>query len=232
MGTENAGDRNMKTSVIVALLFAGAALSGCVGEARIAMPSDLGARSERLVIDGMGGWQHGAFTVGTSSGRFTRTSERLSGLGFAEDRGGGRFVLKGPEAGGTIAGSCAFDQSSAEIGPVEVSIDRLLYRCTFERDGAPVGDLVLEPAGLSGQGRQGRLRFAGRELQLRSIHQFEGGKLPSGSPLGYRFEHGGRAIGAVDLNGGDKVLFAPREPDLRGAALAGALALSIFWDPA
>ena len=51
-------------------------------------------------------------------------------------------------------------------------------------------------------------------------------------PLGYRFVESGREVGAADLNGVTKTVFAPRAGGTREAVFAGSLALSILWDPA
>ncbi len=59
-----------------------------------------------------------------------------------------------------------------------------------------------------------------------------GDRVPAGTPLGYAFHLDGRQIGAVDLNGTDKTIYAPRAGPEREAVLAAGLALSIFWDPA
>jgi len=59
-----------------------------------------------------------------------------------------------------------------------------------------------------------------------------GGSLPNGTPLGYSFDVAGRQVGAVDLNGRNKTIYAPRQPGPeRDAVLMAALALSVFWDP-
>ena len=59
-----------------------------------------------------------------------------------------------------------------------------------------------------------------------------GGGLPTGMPLGYAFDVGGRQIGAVDLNGTNKTIYAPSRPGPeRDAVLMASLALSVFWDP-
>lgn len=75
------------------------------------------------------------------------------------------------------------------------------------------------------------LLFDRQLIGIRSIHRFEGGKVPAATPLGYAFSVDGREIGAIDLNGPDKTVFVPRDPRLREAVLAASLALSIFWDP-
>ena len=50
-------------------------------------------------------------------------------------------------------------------------------------------------------------------------------------PLGYAFEANGRQVGAVDLNGTKKTIYAPPSGPERELVIAASLALSILWDP-
>jgi hypothetical protein len=109
----------------------------------------------------------------------------------------------------------------------------------FHRNGRPMAaELVLadpKPALGTLHGRAerfGRLYIEGREIAIRSIHRDERGGLATPTALGYMFEAGGREVGAIDMNGPDKTLYVPRDPQLREAVIAAGLALSIFWDPA
>jgi hypothetical protein len=70
------------------------------------------------------------------------------------------------------------------------------------------------------------------KVGIRPIHHAASGGLPTGMPLGYAFEIAGRQVGAVDLNGTGKTIYAPRQPGPeRDAVLMASLALSVFWDP-
>jgi len=218
---------------------AATALTGCVREARIAMPADVQARTERIELTGMGGWERGGFRLGASEGRFTRRSLQTSRDGFLfHNLGGGSFDIAGPELGGEVSATCGFHESEFDAGAVTVSGDRLAYGCEFERDRVRVpGGLLLAEVPtsrsvLAGRTRTGELQVGDVRLGIRAIHDTPGGRIPSGTPLGYAFDIDGRQVGAVDLNGTDKTIYAPRAagPE-REAVLMASLALSIFWDP-
>lgn len=209
-------------------------LSGCVREGRIALPAELAAATDRYQISGMGLGRRGDFTLAGSEGRFTRGADRLELLGalLAANSGAGTFRHGGLE------GACRYREREVNVGSVSVRARPFAYHCYFGRDGLPAGELVLEEergttgAKLSKRGRHGFMTFDGVRYEVRSIHRDEGGGLSTATPLGYRFETDGRAVGAVDLNGPNKTVFAPRGGPVREAVFAGSLALSVLWDPA
>ena len=215
---------------------AAAALGGCVREARIAMPSGLAAETDRIEMAGLGYGERGDFRLGASRGDFRRAAVS-HGDGFhVWNRGGGRFAVSGPEVNGALAGDCRYAENLVEIGGFEVTEGRFEYHCRFDRAGTPVeGRLVLAEiarrAGrpLSGATRGGFLDYDGRTLGITAIHDMEGGRIPTGTPLGYAFHLDGRQIGAIDLNGGSKTIYAPRSGPDREAVLAAAMALAILW---
>jgi hypothetical protein len=216
-----------------------AALAGCVREARIATPSGLVAASEQIELE-MGNGERGRLRLGASEGRFTRQAiEESRDWGFETLRyGGGTFDVSGPEVGGGLAGTCGYDESERNLGSLAVADLRFAYRCRFARDGAPIeAGLILEEIPtrpgrlLSARTRTGEVHIDDMVVTIRAVHEMEGGGLPTGTPLGYAFDVDGRAIGAVDLNGSDKTIFAPRSGPERQAVLAASLALSILWDP-
>jgi hypothetical protein len=219
-------------------LLACAALSGCA-PARIALPSDVTANMEKLELTGMGGWQDGHFRLGASEGRFSRRATTTAILNtFVRNAGSGSFEISGPELGGSAGGRCGFEEREIDAGVAVLPNDRLTYRCVFHRDGRPVqGGLMLAevPHGsglLAGHTRVGELRLDQFVVNIRPIHHMRGGSLPNGTPLGYSFDVAGRQVGAVDLNGRNKTIYAPRQPGPeRDAVLMAALALSVFWDP-
>ena len=228
----------MRKFVVPALI--GAALLGaCVHEARIAMPADVAAQTERIELTGMGGWERGRFRLGASEGRFTRSASqaRVDQL-LVQNVGGGSFDASGPDFGGALSARCGYHEAEIEAGAIAVPAARLAYGCEFDRDGRHLqGGLLLREVPtsrgvLAGRTRAGELQVGDLTIGIRAIHQMEGGRLPSGTPLGYAFDIGGRQIGAVDLNGTDKTIYAPRAPGPeREAVLMASLALSIFWDP-
>jgi len=222
---------------VAGLMMLPLATSACVRDAQIAVPATLAASTEQIVLAGMGGSDRGSFRLGASEGHFTRAADRYGDDFATFNSGGGTFSVTGPETG-AISAECAFDQSDAEIGIATLPVERFLYRCRFQEGGRPIdASLVLEEAPrsprrlLSQVSRAGTLHFGGRIYGIRAIHEFQGGSLLSGTPLGYSFDTDGRAIGAVDLNGLDKTIYTPRGGAERQAVLIGSLALSILWDP-
>ena len=212
-------------------------LAGCIREAEIAMPSDLRSSLERIEVAGMGGGERGDFHLGSSEGRFTRRSIQTRAFDFyVRNFGGGTFAVTGAEFGGRLSGNCGFDESEFDTGIIVAPGERLAYGCEFQHDMDPVGGLILTevPRGrglLAGRTRAGEARFGDVRLEIRPIHDMEGGRVPTGNPLGYGFFVAGRQVGAVDLNGLDKTIYAPRSGPEREAVLAASLALSVFWDP-
>jgi hypothetical protein len=226
-----------KISMLSGLLLS-AALVGC-SDARIAIPGELQSSTEELKIAGMGGWQDGHFRVGNSEGRFSRRSTQTKLFDtFIRNAGSGSFDVAGPDFGGVAGGRCGFDEHDIDLGAAVISNGRLTYRCSFQRDGRPVtGGLMLAevPNGNgppAGRTRAGELRLDQLVVNIRPVHRARGGGLPAGMPLGYTFDVDGHQIGAVDLNGPAKTIYAPRQAGLhRDAVLMASLALSVFWDP-
>ena len=228
----------MKGMKFAIAALAATTLAGCVQEARIAMPADLAAGTERLEVAGMGYGERGDFTLGFSAGRFVRQSLQTRDGVLVQNLGRGRFSVAGPELGGLVTASCGFHESEYEAGSVSVTADRLAYGCEFERDRVPLparlllAEVPTSRGLLAGRTRAGELQIGNVRLGIRAIHDMEGGRIRSGTPLGYAFDVDGRQLGAVDLNGGNKTIYAPRTPGAeREAVLMASLALSVFWDP-
>ena len=228
----------MRTGTVTLAALAAISLGGCaIRDARIAMPSELAASAERLELRGMGGGTGGDFELAGARGRFNRSAERLALLDplLVRHSGGGSFALAASAGGPELAGRCRYQERQVNAGPVAVTPGRFAYVCGFARGGVPIdAELVIEDpqsafGTLHGRAeRRGTLFFEGRRLAVRSIHRDAGGGLPAPTPLGYLFEADGEAVGAVDVNGTGKTLFAPREGPLREAVLAGGLALAIL----
>lgn len=229
----------MKTTTWSALLLGAALAGGCVRDAHIAMPADLQANTQRIELTGMGFGERGDFHLGSAPGTFTRRSlqTRLDDF-YIQNIGGGSFDVAAPEGTARLSGRCGFHEEEFDSGVIVAPGLRLAYGCEFARDGVPIpGGLLLREVPtsrsiLAGRTRAGELEVGGVTLQVRAIHEMEGGRVPSGSPLGYAFHLGGRQIGAVDLNGENKTIYAPAQPGPeREAVLLASLALSVFWDP-
>jgi hypothetical protein len=231
----------MRKLSILAAGLAAASLAGCsVQEARIAVPAHLAADLEMIEVTGMGGGTSGRFQVAGVPGRFSRGAERLGVMDplLVRHRGGGTFQLPQSHLGPPMSGRCSYGEQQVNAGPIKVTPYRLVYWCDLSSDGRPDGRLVLHdrnaPLGsLSGRSeREGLFEHRGRQLVVRSIHRSQGRSLQLQTPLGYMFIADGREVGAVDLNGPDKTIMAPRTGEHREAVIAAGLALSIFWDPA
>lgn len=221
------------------LALAALAVSGCMSDAQLALPSDIPANAERLELTGMGGWQDGRFKLGASEGKFSRRAATTTVFDkFVRNSGRGDFEIAGPELGGITTGRCSFEEREFNAGVAVVPNGRLTYRCEFSRDSRKIdGELLLAevPRGsglLAGRSRAGEVRLGATRVGIRAIHHAQGGGLPAGTPLGYAFDVDGRQIGAVDLNGGKKTILVPVEPGpVRDAVLMASLSLSVFWDP-
>ena len=223
---------------ILALALTTVAAGGCVGEARMAMPSDLAAATDRIEMTGIGHGESGHFQLGASTGTFRRgAAEHRSDDGFfVWNRGGGDFTVTGPDVGGALSGGCLYREDRHDAGSVEITARPFAYRCRFDRNGEPLdAGLVLDAVPrspgrlLSAATLAGTLHYGGRAIGIRAIHDMEGGRVPSGTPLGYMFDVGGRPIGAIDVNGAGKTIYAPRSGEDREVVLAGAVALAILW---
>lgn len=218
-----------------------ASLSACaIREARIPVSAPLAESTERLELRGMGYGESGDFALAEAHGTFSRRAERSSIFGplLVAHRGGGTFALDAAATWPELAGRCTYREGRVTLGPISVTPRRLALACEFARDGRPIdAGLVIEdpqPAHGTLHGRserEGEIYYEGSRISVRSIHRDAGGGLPNPAPLGYVFSLDGEEIGAVDINGGNKTIFAPRGPE-REAVIAGAMALSVLWDPA
>ena len=216
------------------------ALSGCAA-AQMRLPDNLAAAT-RTEFTGIGGWRSGDYTAGAYSGRYERSSDRLSYFGTVnEARGHSEFTLAGPDIPEAIEGHCRMRANSVDLGLVEVTTRPMAYRCEFQAGGRPIAAWLelQEDNGpgtpLNRDGRYGRLTLDGETVDIRSIHYLAGldGSMPVSTPLGYVFEQRGHAVGAVELNGRPALMIEPgASPQLQRTLTLAALALGVFWDPA
>ncbi len=219
-----------------------ALISGCtVREGRMALPAHLPSATERLELRGMGGGTRGDFELGNTRGTFSRSAERLGIFDpvLVRHEGGGSFHLDGTAASPSLGGRCAYREGQFNVGPIAVTPKRLAFHCEFARGDRLIdAAFVLEdPQSAIGtvhgrSERRGTLFYEDEVIAVRSIHRDQAGGLPISTPLGYIFSDEQSEIGAVDLNGLNKTVFAPLGGKRREAVLAASLALSIFWDPA
>ncbi len=209
------------------------ALTACVTAAKMMVPGDLAARSDRVEVSGLGAGTQGRSNVLGQTLSFTRSASRLSLFDDLQlsDRGRVEFSLSPPGQPAQSA-RCGMRQRSITLGVVNFDAKPFAFEC--ELGGAMLS--VQEPRGgvrtLKVE-RKGELRFDGRSVALRSVHEVQGGALPLAAPIGYVFEEGGRAVGAVEINGSRPVLLLPAgDAVLRQRLLQASLALALLWDPA
>jgi len=209
------------------------ALTACVTAAKMMVPGDLAARSDRVEVSGIGAGTQGRTSVLGQTLEFTRSASRLSLFDDLQvsDRGRVDFTLSTPGQPPQSA-RCRMRQRSLTLGVVNFDAKPFAFEC--ELDGAVLS--MQEPRGgvrtLKAE-RRGELRFEGRSVALRSVHEAQGSALPLAAPIGYLFEEGGRAVGAVEINGTRPVLLLPAgDAALRQRLLQASLALALLWDPA
>ncbi len=192
----------------------------------------------------------GKLRVGSAVGMVKRRAQgRTQTIGdgsvaFSETQRFGRttFEVTGAEVGGKLSGVCGYDRSEAGVayGQATISqpVDALRMRCDFQRDGKPIGHLLLgapldptqrfQPTARTGEVVVGETRLA-----LRSAHEMGKGGVATADPIGYWLDDAqGLPVAAVDTNGLTRVRLAlPRDPAQRDAALVAGIAIATFWDP-
>lgn len=222
-----------------AVLLAGLAatlLAGCLTlePARLALPDGLADRTEIVVVEGLGAGERGRFAAGPLRGHYERRATRLDLFDLlSRDRVATRYVL---EHDGTAV-DCTLRETTLAAGAIEVRVKPLAMRCDFSRAGQPLAQQLELRAGDSALGtrlaRVGRMQSGGIDLELRSLHEAEGGAWPLAAPLGYAIRQAGRDIAAVEVDGLRPRVWLPRAagPE-RDAALLAALTLALLWDPA
>lgn len=223
-----------------AILLTGAAtvlLAACaaIRPARMVLPAGLAERSEIVEVRDLGLGERGRSEVLGQTLRFERSATRLAFFDelAVTDRANVRFSLEGGAAGRSDA-HCGMRRRTAGVGVVEFVAKPLFFACDF----APLGAALVLQEGQGGPrtltlARQGTLRFGGRELALRSVHEAEGAMVALPQPIGYLVEEGGRAVAAVEVNGPTPTLYLPRgDAALRSASLHALLALALLWEPA
>jgi hypothetical protein len=222
--------------MVAALILA----SGCgaIRPARMVQPAGLERSTHAVAIEGLGAGQRGEFRVAGHSGPFTRRATRLAVFDelASFDRGGSSFTISGAEFAAPASARCRFAQNTVQLGVANFAPKRFGYECAFEGIDAR---FVLQEAEATvrtpGGERRGRIGVDGTVLTLRSVHEVEGAAFGLPNAIGYVFEHEGRPIGSVELNGTVPQLRLPTEqtrPALRRGVLLAALAVALLWDPA
>jgi len=215
-------------------------LAGCTA-ARMDVPPTVAANAQPIQLTGMGFGQRGSFQLGASSGTFARHAmSARNEQPFQSDDvksyfGDGRFEVTGGDFKGTVAGDCRYLEAEADAGPATITTIPFRYRCSFSRDGLPMpGHLELYAAPravgpLAAETRIGSFTVADRTYAIAPIHKSPQLKIPTADPLGYRFVANEGDVGAIDVNGERKTIYAPTTGPDREPVLIASLALSVLW---
>jgi hypothetical protein len=202
--------------------------------------------TDRVDIKGVGWGQRGKFTLSgiDAAGQFDRSADEAGADGYKWQRGHVRFALAGGGIDGALTGTCRYAQDSvSDTMPVTRSVETTTtltvrpfsFICDFSRDGQAAGILTLRM--VPGRTvdirtlRAGTLRYGGEVLALRSVHTFEGSKMPTAMPLGYTMTRANADIAAAYFNGNTRTLALPKAGPAREAALMAGIALALMWDP-
>ena len=222
----------------VCLLVAG--LAGCTA-ARIDVPTALAANAQPIELTGMGFGQRGRFQLGASSGTFARHALSAEHGGpFRTDDvtsffGDGSFEVAGSDFDGTVTGNCRYLEAEANPGPATITTVPFRYSCIFSRNGQLLpGRLLLHAAPRAvgpfmAETRVGTFEVGGRTYGIAPIHTSSQLKIPTAEPLGYRFVADAGDVGAIDVNGERKTIYAPASGPDREPVLIASLALSVLW---
>ena len=73
------------------------------------------------------------------------------------------------------------------------------------------------------------VEVGGRTYGIAPIHTSSQLKIPTAEPLGYRFVADAGDVGAIDVNGERKTIYAPAGGPDREPVLIASLALSVLW---
>ena len=213
--------------------------------ARMELPDDFAARTERIGIAGFGGRNAGRYTLGELAGEFTRIESRfaIADPVYAQNRGRSSFTLAGPGFDGSVAASCEMRREAVTIGVITFDPEKMSYHCSFEGTAAPTpASFVLgepEPENfrarmLALSARRGEATLGDITLAIRSVHRYAGSRLTAPMPVGYLIERDGRAVGGIELTDVEPMVLLPSDETdaVRAAVLISALALAVLRDPA
>lgn len=209
--------------------------------ARMVQPVGFDA-SEVVPVSGVSGWRKGQYVAGAFRGSFFRSSDRLAFFGdFIEELSGKvEFTLAGPKIEGALEINCRMRERAINIGIMNFKPERMAYRCAFTHNGNSIParfEIQENRRGLAGnilkEERRGEIALDRVILQIVSVHQLHGTPLVQASPIGYRFELDGVAVGSVEINGKPVIRILPGTDEAtRRAITAASIALGVFWDPA
>jgi len=211
------------------------ALSACASlpAAEVALPAPLASQAPERV-EGIGLGRSGGFTVGASTGTFKRGRDRLELFDIVNwDSASTRYALTLADGARTEA---ACKASAVEVTWRVLAADAKPFSFACEWRGARSAQLTVNAPALAvgtKAERSGRFTMNGTSIDVQSLHQVQGSQLTLEAPIGYLFSHGGRPVGAIELNGSTPRLWRPAAGDaLHEPVTLAALALALLWDPA
>src|SRR6218665_2346902 len=205
---------------------------GVIQPARMSLPPQLQAGTDRAELRGAGHGQRGQAEIEGRGLRFERQASRLAlfDASYVADKSALNFSLGGAAA---AAASSRLVRRELNLGVVQVQARPLSLQC--ELGGGMQLSLWQDPAAPRPPERRrlGQLKFAGRTLGVRSVHEVQGSPMRLAEPIGYLVEDGaGRAVAALEINGSTPVLYLPRgDAAQREASLRALLALALIWTP-
>lgn len=202
--------------------------------AQMELPARLAQQNSAITVKGIGGGVSGSFELDHRSGQFQRSASRLQIFDLYDGRTAQlKFSFDGIDA------VCTVRERRINFKYLNFSPKPLAYACSFWDLGRQLpSHFELQEAsearaGSPGQAvRRGEFVHQQNHLRIQSVHSVQGSPLKLHLPIGYVFEVNGQASGAVEINGGIKVILGNDLPDAsRQAVELASLALGLIWDP-
>lgn len=227
--------QHLPKAPLAAALVLAMALTGCASlrPAQMALPAALATISPETV-QGISAGRSGRYSLGDESGSFQRGRDRLSlfeALDF--DRATTRLQHRSAD-GRELQAACVGRQTTLSLNVLTGQPRPYTVSCRWQ--GGRGAEMTLAaPSWMPGSRaeRQGAYRQDALTLDVRSVHQVQGSRLPLEAPIGYVFSVDGQAVGAVEINGNTRRLWRPGTGSaLREPVTQAALALALLWDPA
>jgi hypothetical protein len=232
------------TTAIAFLLLAPYSAFAAKG-ASISLPTDFAAASTRHAFSGFSGFNRGNYTGAGYQGEFTRIESRLGVFDplYVANKGKSSFTIEDSAGAVRLSAACGAIERTATVRFVTIDLTRLVYDCAFSGpDASPDFRFVLgEPKRegfkqklLARDLRTGEAVVGGHSFVIDSVHEYQGSKLKSQTPLGYLLQSEGAAVAAVDLLDWSPVVHLRNDlsDSERDAVITVALALSVLRDPA
>jgi hypothetical protein len=213
-----------------ALAAAALVAAGCAGlpALEMALPSEL-TGVEPVKVRGIGGGRSGEWRIGDLQGRFDRGADRVDWFGLVQtDSVAAGYSMLGGEAGPSGV-RCRGRQATVTWRIVEVPVKPYGVECLWTSGAELRLAATTHP---TRDERVGSYRAGGLVLEVRSVHAAKGSPLTLQEPVGYLFLDGGRAVGAVELNGMPRLWRPDAASPLQRPVTESALALALLWDPA